>query len=161
MAIAQIGSPHGIRGEVRCAILTDFPERFQHTKRVLAGARKTPYEVERARLVKGAVVLKLLGVDSRDDADRLRGLTLYVPDQEAVVLDDGSYFWYQIIGLKVESTQGEALGTIAEIIQTGSNDVYVVKSDSGELLLPAIHDVVRDVNLEHGVITVELIDGLR
>jgi len=117
--------------------------------------------VERARLVRGAVVLKLSDVASRDEADRLRGQTLYVPDSEAVPLDEGSYFWYQIIGLRVLTTDGEELGRIDEIIATGSNDVYVVRSGKQELLVPAIRDVVQRVDLERGIVTVELMEGLR
>jgi 16S rRNA processing protein RimM len=125
------------------------------------GPDKDPYRVERARLVKGAVILQLDGVRTREEAESLRGATLYVPEGEAVQLDEGTYFWYQIIGLTVRSTEGEALGQIVEILQTGSNDVYVVRSDSGELLIPAIQDVVRSVDLDQGVMTVELIEGLR
>jgi 16S rRNA processing protein RimM len=146
---------------VRCAILTDFPSRFATTKRVLLGDAKRPYDVERARLVRGAVVLKLSDVASRDEADRLRGQTLYVPDSEAVPLDEGSYFWYQIIGLRVLTADGEELGRIDEIIATGSNDVYVVRSGKQELLVPAIRDVVQRVDLERGIVTVELMEGLR
>jgi 16S rRNA processing protein RimM len=111
--------------------------------------------------VKGAVVLKLTEVSTRAQAEELRGVVISIPEAEAVPLDDGSYFWYQIVGLTVRSTEGESLGEVVDILQTGSNDVYIVRSESGELLIPAIQDVVRDVDLEHGVITVELIEGLR
>jgi 16S rRNA processing protein RimM len=150
-----------MRGDVRCAIITDFPERFRDTERVLLGDAKTPYIVEQTRLVKGAVLIKLRDVSTRTDAEKLRGQTLYVPDDEAVVLDEGTYFWHQIIGLDVRTIDGEALGRIVEILPTGSNDVYVVRSGAGELLIPAIKDVVRNVDLDQRVMTVELIDGLR
>ena len=85
---------------------------------------------------------------------------LYVPVSEAVPLPGDSYFWHQIIGLKVRSDAGQELGEVADIMQTGSNDVYVVRKDSTELLLPAIKDVVQEIDLTGGVMTVHLMEGL-
>jgi 16S rRNA processing protein RimM len=154
-----VGS-HGTRGEVRCQVITDFPERFKRTKRLFAGDDYTAYDVERSRLDRRGVVLKLAGVDDRPAAEQLRGQTLYVPESDAVELPPGSYFWHQIIGLEVRTTDGRTLGRISEILQTGSNDVYVVTREGKELLVPAIQDVVRETNLASGTMIVELLEGL-
>jgi 16S rRNA processing protein RimM len=104
--------------------------------------------------------LKLAGIDDRTAAEAMRGALVRVPIEQAVELPPGSYFWHEIVGLRVQDTRGRALGTVAEVLATGSNDVYVVRSAEGELLLPAIKDVVRAIDREHGVMTVELIPGL-
>jgi len=160
LAIARIAAAHGVKGEVRCELITDFPERFRRTDRVYGGSERTPFAVERARLEKDSVLLKLAGVDTRADAERLRGMLLYVPEADAVPLPDDTYFWHQIIGMRVQTPDGRELGTVAEILPTGSNDVYVVRGQGRELLLPAIHDVVQHLDVAAGVMTVELIEGL-
>ena len=116
--------------------------------------------VERQRLHGDRVILKLAGIDDRTAAEAMRGALVRVPIEQAVELPPGSYFWHEIVGLRVQDTRGRALGTVAEVLATGSNDVYVVRSAEGELLLPAIKDVVRAIDREHGVMTVELIPGL-
>ena len=116
--------------------------------------------VERQRLHGDRVILKLAGIDDRTAAEAMRGALVRVPIEQAVELPPGSYFWHEIVGLRVQDTRGRALGTVAEVLATGSNDVYVVRSAEGELLLPAIKDVVRAIDREHGGMTVELIPGL-
>lgn len=160
LAIARIVAPHGIHGEVRCQILTDFPERFRDTKRVFLGDGDGTLDIERARVERGRALLKLRGVESREEAQNLVGATLSIPDSEAVKLPRGSYFWHDIIGLTVRSTEGAELGRVAEILETGSNDVYVVNGERGEILVPATKDVVHSIDVAGGVITIDLIEGL-
>ncbi len=163
LAVARVVAAHGIRGDVRCSLLTDFPERFKRGLRLYVGDERAPHEVERARVDRKGVLLKLSGVDRRDDAETLRGALLCVAEKDAVRLPRGSYFWHDIIGLRVRTTEGRELGKVAEIMETGSADVYVVRPDPpdrGELLLPAIKDVVQKIDLEQGEMTVALIEGL-
>ena len=160
MAIARVVAPHGIHGDVRCQILTDFPERFARTKRVYAGEEHRPITIERARIDRSRALLKLDGFDSRTSAEELIGVILYIPDNEAVTLPPGSYFWHDIIGLTVRSADGVELGLVTQILETGSNDVYVVQGSRGETLIPSTRDVVQSIDLEEGVITIELIEGL-
>jgi 16S rRNA processing protein RimM len=160
MAVARVLTPHGIHGELRCELITDFPERFRRTRQLYLGEAHTPLEVERARLDRRGLILKVAGLESREDAERWRGQTLYVPESQAVRLPAGSYFWHQIIGLRVLATDGRELGTIRDILQTGANDVYVVRGETEEWLVPAIRDVVRSIDVAGGTITVELIEGL-
>lgn len=150
----------GLRGELICAILTDFPERFASTDEVLVGEPPRPFPVERQRIERGRLILKLAGINTRTAAEELRGAMIEVPVEQAVDLPPGTYFWHQIIGLRVEDRGGRDLGRVADILVTGSNDVYVVRDDRRELLIPAISDVVRQIDVEQGRIVVELLPGL-
>ena len=160
LVVARIVSPQGNRGEVKAEVITDFPERFASTTAVHLGPDHRRYEVESHRFLEDAVVLKLRGVDTIDQAEALRGKLVEVPEEEAVKLPEDHYFWHQILGLQVVTVEGELLGKVDEILQTGSNDVYVVHGPRGELLIPAIKQVVRSVDLAEGKITVELLPGL-
>jgi 16S rRNA processing protein RimM len=160
LAIARIVAPHGLRGEVRAEVLTDFPDRFATLKTVHVGPIRQPYELEWARPHRNQVLLKLAGVDSIKQAEALRAKLVFVPRSEAVPLAEGQYFWHQIIGLEVHTTDGHQLGRIADILSTGANDVYVVRSKRGEVLIPAIEDVVKDIDLARGRMTVAPIPGM-
>lgn len=160
LAIARVLGPHGVRGELRCQLITDFPERLARTERVYMGEVRRAMAVEAARPVNQGAVFKLAGIDTRSDAERLRGETLYVDQAEAVPLPPGSYFWHQVIGLRVVSMDGRELGEVVDILQTPGNDVYVVRWGGREVLVPAIKDVVREVDLEAGLIKIEVIEGL-
>ncbi len=161
LAVARVLSPHGVRGEVRCQLLTDFPERFARTRELFIDLGNRRLSVERSRLQRGNVILKLVGFESRSDAGTLAGKELLVPESEAVRLPSDTYFWHQIVGLKVETLAGESLGRVAEILRTGANDVYVVRGEQQrEVLIPAVDDVVREIDLERGVVVIDPIEGL-
>lgn len=142
------------------AIETDFPQRFQRLKRVYLGEKAISFVLERSRLHKGHALLKLGGCDDRDAAEELRGQLVQIPIEEAMPLDEDEYYVYQIVGLDVWSTEGEHLGKVSEILFTGANDVYVVQREKGEILIPAVEDVVLEVDLAGGRLTVELMEGL-
>ncbi len=161
MAVARVLSPHGVRGELKCAVLTDFPRRFASTARVYLGPQHQPFAVQRARLQGRFVLLKLEGLESRDDADRWRNAVVQVPTSERVRLPRGHYFWDDIIGLEVRDEDGTRLGRVRDILQTGANDVYVVDTGPGELLIPAIKDVVKRIDPAKGEMTVRLLEGMR
>lgn len=160
LTIARITSPRGTQGEVRAEILTDFPKRFALLKQVYLGDSFTPYKVQRARLHKGMVLLKLEGCDGTGAAEKLRGQQVQVPVEEAVPLPDGHYYWYQIIGLEVWTTQQRFLGSIKEVLRTGSNDVYVVAGEGRDFLIPAIQEVVKTIDLEHGRMVIEPMEDM-
>lgn len=116
--------------------------------------------LQRARVDRKGVLLKVEDVDTREAAERLIGLVVYVPESEAVTLPTDWYFWHQIVGLRVKSVDGVELGQVVQILRTGSNDVYVVHGEGKEILLPATKDVIRSIDLTQGVMTVELVEGL-
>ncbi|MCC7103753.1 MAG: 16S rRNA processing protein RimM [Chloroflexi bacterium] len=158
--VARVVRPHGLRGEVVCDLLTDFPERFARTTELHLRGQREPLTVEASRLEGDRVVLKLAGVASRELADALRGAELSVTEEMLVELPPGSYYWHQLVGLRVETEEGRPLGRLTEVLRTGANDVYVVRGEHGELLLPAIAEVVRGVDLGSGLMRVRLLPGL-
>jgi 16S rRNA processing protein RimM len=158
--IGAIIGPFGLEGDIRVYILSDFPERFVDCEVVRVGDRLRPYEVESSRLVKNEAVLKLKGIDDPDAAAKLKGEVIRVPIDEAVNLEQDEYFWHQIIGLEVRTESGESLGKVTDILRTGANDVYIVQGPRGEVLVPAIADVVLKIDVKSGVITIRPLPGM-
>jgi 16S rRNA processing protein RimM len=144
------------------AVLTEFPERFETTEWVYLGNEfeAIPYRLESYRWHKDNVLLTLAGVADRTQAEALRGQLVQVPLNEAVALPEGSYYLYQLIGLQVKTVEGEFLGTITSVMETGANDVYVVQNEGRELLLPAIPDVIKTIDLPNGLMVVQVMEGL-
>jgi 16S rRNA processing protein RimM len=157
--------PHGVRGELRIGIITGHPERLgQHAHFYLAHPDSPEeaqcYSVEEIRQHKEIVLLKLEGCDDRNEAEALRDMLVQVPIEEAVPLDEGEYYHFQLVGVRVETESGEWLGQVAEVLETGANDVYVVRGPRGEILLPAIADVVLELDLEAMRMVVRLLSGM-
>lgn len=167
MAVGLLTSPHGLRGEVKVELHTDFPERFAPGIEVYLGEQLEKVTIQSARPHQGQVLLQFQGLESREDAETLRGLWVFIPDEQAVELEADTYFVHDIIGLSVQTTDGQLLGTVEDVLFTGANEVYIVKTPaqspdepSKEILLPAIADVVKEVDLAQGILLVELLPGL-
>jgi 16S rRNA processing protein RimM len=158
LIVGRILAPWGIRGEVKVEVLTDFPQRFAPGKAVYLNTG--PLEIERCRYHKHHLILKLVTVDSIEAAEKLRGQALTIPSSELYPLPEGQYYTFQLIGLKVVTTKGQTLGRVTDIMSTGSNDVYIVEGKRGEILIPAIEDVVKSIDLQKGKMVVEAIEGL-
>ncbi len=161
LAVGRIVSPHGIRGEVEVEIHTDFPERFTPGARVFAGERKEALVIESVRPYRKRLLIKFREIPHRTAAETWRGAWLHVPVEEAWPLGEDEYYEYQIVGMDVWTEEGEYLGHVDHIIYTGANDVYVILGPEGELLIPAIKDVIREVDVEEGRMVVHLLPGLR
>jgi 16S rRNA processing protein RimM len=163
LVIGTIVGAHGIRGEVKVTPMTDFPERFRPGARVFVGrgpgVRAT--EIAAARPHKGMWLVKLAAVPDRNAAELLRDQYLLIPEAEAMPLGEHENYVHDLIDLSVVTTEGELLGRITEVIFTPANDVYVVKGDAGELLLPALRSVIMQVDLVARQMTVNLPEGLR
>ena len=158
IAVGRVVTVWGVLGEVKVETMTDFPDRFSPQEMVYIRGRAVT--IEQSRWHRGRVILKLATIDRVEDATELRGQLLEVPQSQVHPLPNGEYYQFQLLGLEVWTTEGELLGQITHILPTGSNDVYVVPSKHGELLIPAIEDVVLSVDLEKGRIVIELIEGL-
>jgi 16S rRNA processing protein RimM len=158
IVVGRVVAPWGARGEIKVEVMTDFPDRFSPQEEVHIDGR--PMTIERSRWHRGRVILKLATIDSVEATQGLRGRFLEVPQSQLRPLPKDEYYQYQLLGLEVWTTGGELLGRIANILPTGSNDVYIVPSRHGELLIPAIEDVVKSVELERGRIVIEVIKGL-
>jgi len=166
LIVGQVIGVHGLRGELTVDILTDDPHRFRLLDRVYIGRddeEPLPRRLEGYRLHKGRALLKLEGFNDRTTAMALRGYLIQIPIEAALPLEEGEYYEHQIVGLAVWTVGGVHLGQVAEILHTGANDVYLIRSfapDAHEILLPAIRDVVREVDLESGRLIVEVPEGL-
>jgi 16S rRNA processing protein RimM len=163
LAVGMITSVHGLRGEVKVELHTDFPERFAPDVVVYLGEALEKVTISAARPHQGQVLLQFDGIDDRESAEELRGLWVFIPEEEAVELEEDTYFVHDIVGLSVQTTSGQLLGTVTEVLFTGANDVYVVETPDEshrEILLPAIADVIKQVDLEEGLLTVEPLPGL-
>jgi len=161
LVIGRVVAPRGVRGELKVAVETDTPERFLRTSRVFLGEERRVYTVRAARLHQGHALLRLSGIETRDHAETWRDAYVYISLADAPPLEDGEYYHYQIKGLRVRTTEGEELGRITEVLETGANDVWVVRGRGGEVLIPALKDVVMGVDLAAGLVTVALPEGLR
>ncbi len=153
--IGRIGAAHGIRGEVRVNPMTDFPERFHDMTEVYVD--NALLEIEAVRYHGDKILMKFMGYETRNDAETLKGKMLSVPRSEAMPLNEGEYYTFDIIGLDVFDVDGNALGKVTNVLETGSNDVYVVKSDDGkEILVPALKAVVKEINIDESRMVVDL-----
>jgi 16S rRNA processing protein RimM len=158
VSVGRVVSAHGIRGDLKVESLTDFPERFRAGSRLwLEGVPRT---VERSRQQGKMLVVKLEGIDSRTQAEAQRGKQLMVPQVRAIE-QESVYYLHDIIGLQVVEESGNALGEVVDVLATGSNDVYVVRGGRGEVLLPALDDVVKEVDLRARRMVVDVPEGLQ
>lgn len=153
---------HGVRGEVIVRRFGEEPSILD-TGEVLEGAKgplELSLEVVSARPHKGDWLVEFAGVRDRDEADALAGFELSVDASRLPALPEGTYYNYQLEGLRVVTVSGEDLGEVEEVLDTGANDVAVLRGPRGEILVPLVGHVVREVNLKEGKMTVELIPGL-
>ena len=164
VAIGRVGKAHGTRGEVRIISYSDFPQRFKALKSVYMGTSRELKEigVEGARIHNNRqVLLKLTGIDTKDQAEGLKGALLLVEEKDVFPLPEGCYYHFQLLGLNVYDVEKGLLGPLTEIIETCANDVYVVDSSRyGQVLIPVIPQVVKDIDLAGQRIEVELLPGL-
>ncbi|RME48480.1 MAG: 16S rRNA processing protein RimM [Chloroflexi bacterium] len=161
IAVGQIVKPHGVRGEVVVEVLTDYPGRFALLETVYLNEKDPqPVPLENVRFHKERVLLKLGGCDDRTAAEKLRGEMILIPFSEAMPLEADQYYQDDLIGLQVWTTDEEHLGEVVEILETGANEVFIVHGGRGEVLLPAIPDVIREIDLEAKRMVVELMEGL-
>lgn len=159
VVVGKVLAPRGLAGEVRIEVISDSPGRFAAGGILFLNGR--PHKILRSTdLPRGKVALKLDYIDSHLQAEGLRGCLLTVPEEMVPPLSEGEFYHYQIIDMEVYDQQGECLGKITQIFPTGSNDVYVVSHEGRDLLVPALVDVIMEVDVEKGTMTVDLPEGL-
>ena len=165
LQVGAILDTHGLRGEVKVFPTTDDPARYDDLDEVELLTKEGKYlhlEVERVRYFKNLVIVKFKHYDNINDIEQYKKCNLYVTRENAVELAEDEYFVADLIGLTAKSDEGEELGTLTDVLTTGANDVYVIKgADGEELLVPAIHDCVQEVNVEDGYVVLYLLPGLR
>ena len=162
LEIGQIVNTFGIKGELKVTPFTDDINRFDDLEKVYVKTRKDEklYKVEGARYHKNMVLLKLEGINNPEDAEMLKNAFLEIDREDAVPLEEGTYFIADFIGLDVYTDEGKLLGKVDDIYNTGANDIYVVKDELGkQILLPGIKEVIKEVKIDEKII-VHLIPGL-
>ncbi len=163
VAIAKIVKVRGIHGEVLADVLTDFPERFNKTKRVFLlsseGEIKT-FQIEHSWFHKDRIVLKFSGIDSIESAKRIVNCEVCVPESEVVQLDEGEFFEWQLIGCSVETVDGEKIGKVVDIMRTGGTEILVVDGLQKDYLIPFANSICIEVNIQEKLIRVDVPEGL-
>lgn len=162
LEVGQIVNTFGIKGELKVNPFTDDIRRFDDLEKVYVKNRKETklYKVENARYHKNMVLLKLENINNPEEAEKLKNAFLEIDREDAIPLEEGTYFIVDLIGLEVYTDEGKLLGKVEDIYNAGSKDIYVVKDELGkQILLPGIEEVIKEVKLEDRII-VHLIPGL-
>ena len=163
LEVGQIVNTFGIKGEIKVTPFTNDIRRFDDLKKVYVKTRKESklYNVENVRYHKNMVLLKLKGINTPEEAEMLRNAFLEIDREDAIPLEEGTYFIADLLGLEVYTDEGKLLGRVEDIYNTGSKDIYVIKDELGkQVLLPGIDEVIKEVDLNNGKIIVHLIPGL-
>ncbi len=160
LVVGRVRAPHGVRGELRIRILTDFPERFQEQAELWMGTPPQLVVVQRARVRGNEAWVKLVGFDDRNAVEGFRGSDVLIPLEQAMPLPEDTYYIHEIVGLEVWTDEGERLGVVSDVLSLPANDVYVVDADETEIWLPAIEDVILEIDPEEGRMVVRLLPGL-
>lgn len=160
--IGQIVNTQGYKGEVRVLPLTDFPERYRDLEKIFLDLPQglKEVEIESVRYHKQFVILKLVDCETMDQAEALKNTYIKIQPEQAVTLPEGHYFIRDIIGLEVFTLEGELLGKVQDVLQITSNDVYVVKGDKKEILIPAIKEIVKEIDLDNKKMLIDPLEGL-
>ncbi|NLW72400.1 MAG: 16S rRNA processing protein RimM [Chloroflexi bacterium] len=158
--VGLLQKAHGVKGEIEMRILTDFPKRMRPGRKLYLGNEKILYELKSARPKRDLLLLSFVGVDSREAAQRLTNSDVFVAVKELPVLPPGEYYHHQLIGLQIMN-EGSPFGILREVLETGANDVYVIDDvDGNERLLPVIPSVVLSIDIDKGIIEVNVPEGL-
>ena len=163
MLIGKIVGVHGIKGTNKLRSYAESLSVFLPGRSILVRdlrGREASYEIHWVKPHTGTPLVSFKGITNRDQAKTLIGAELFIPQSELPELDEDTYYWYDLIGIEVVTMTGEFLGRIESIIETGSNDVYVVKRNEKEVLIPALESVVLEIDLEHKRMHVDLPEGL-
>ncbi len=159
--IGKLQKTHGIKGEIAMRVITQYPDRIRVGKTVFLGDDRKEFSVGSIRWKNDLMLIGFEGFDTPEEAAKLTNLEVFSLTRNLPRLPKGQYYHHQLIGLKVWQAD-EYLGELIEILETGANDVYVIKVEGAEeLLIPAIPDVIKNIDIETGTMQVQLLEGLR
>jgi len=161
--VGKISRTHGLKGEFKFHPFVTEPDILQNLNRLKLQdnqGQETELDVESLRGNPGKLIIKFKGIDVIDDAEAYTGQTVLVRETDFNKLPDGEYYWFQVIGLNVYDEDGCYYGQVVEIIETGSNDVYVVRDGEKEILIPMIDWVVKTVDIEKNKLIFDNVEGL-
>ena len=161
LVIGYLRRPHGVSGEIIMDLHTDFPDRIKSGRNVLVGEKHQPLTLDSVRVHGNGLLVRLSGVATPEEVGKYRNQWVYVKASDVPPLPEGKHYQYELIDLDVVDENGNPLGKLVEILETGANDVYVVRDDFGkEILLPAIPSVILNVDMTQRSMKVHLLDGL-
>lgn len=162
IAVGKIRRTHGVRGELVFEVYTDFPERLIPGKQVFWGDDYRPAVIASIRKHSEGALLRFEGIESSDTAVQFRNCMVWVKTDELPDLPDGEYYLHQLIGFRVVTEDGNVIGSLVDIMETGANDVYIVKTEDSqtELLLPAIESVILSINFPDQKIVIRMPEWL-
>jgi 16S rRNA processing protein RimM len=160
--IGRIIKPHGIRGKVKVDYYGDDPAGFRYGEVFLSGPpdQFRAVEVLSVSVQPPRLILQLKGSDRIEEAESLAGQEIFVPRSALPELEEGEFYWFEVVGMEVETEEGRRLGTVREILPTGGHDVYFVKGKRREIALPATAGVISEIDRERRVIRVRRMEGL-
>jgi 16S rRNA processing protein RimM len=161
LVVGFLRRAHGVRGEIILDIHTDFPERLQSGRKLFVGDKYKPMTLSGARPHAKGMLVKFQGIETPEDAGQLRNQWVYVRATDVPALPEGKIYQHELFGFNVVDENDHPLGEVVEILETGANDVYVVKDEAGkEILLPAIPSVILELDTDRRLMRVHLLEGL-
>ncbi|MCC6299705.1 MAG: 16S rRNA processing protein RimM [Anaerolineales bacterium] len=161
LSVGFLRRPHGLHGEIVMDLHTDFPERMKSGRKLFVGNDHKPVTLTSVRPHQAGLLVKFKNIETPEDAGMFRNQWVFVKKADAPPLPEGKIYQHELIGFKVVDEDDNPLGELVEILETGANDVYIVRDDSGkEILLPAIPSVILDVEVGSRTLRVHLLDGL-
>jgi 16S rRNA processing protein RimM len=163
VVIGQVRRPHGIRGALRVAPMTDDPERFHLLKKVwfsLGDDERKPFTPTRVQVLPDAVLLTVSEISDRNGAELWRQAYVEIPGEEILPLAEGKHYLFEIIGVQVVTEEGVALGQVVDILRNPAHDVYLVRGEEREYLIPAVPEFIRQIDSETGIMIIHVVDGL-
>jgi 16S rRNA processing protein RimM len=163
LLIGQIGAPFGVRGQVKVKSFTDRPDHIaRHVRTLLIGEERAPYTLRRLSVHKpGLLIAELQGVTTREAADELRGAEIYIRAAEAAPLASDEYFLHDLVGLEALTAEGQPIGTVREVLETGAGEVLVIaREGQGDALVPMVSDFIAELDIAGGKVLIRPIEGL-
>lgn len=163
ITVGRILRPHGIRGDVKVELYTDWPDRFNELRMlclIVPGRVGKWIKVEQARIQQGSAILKLSGFENRSQAESVRGAELCVRENELPSLQEGHYYIHDLVGMNVRTVLGEKIGSVVDIIQMPAQDMYIVDADGKEIMIPAVKEFIKRIDLDKKEIIIDPIEGL-
>jgi 16S rRNA processing protein RimM len=161
--VGKVTKPHGLNGLMRVYTYAQSVEPFQTAETVFLKSGTegiAEYKISSVQPHKNILLMKLDGINSINDAEKCRGFKIFMRKEALPLKDEDEYYWFELIGLKVYLDSGKYLGELQDILETRSNDIYVVREGKSEIMIPAIHDVVKEIDLINKRMTISEMEGL-
>jgi 16S rRNA processing protein RimM len=161
LSVGFLRRPHGVHGEIIMDLHTDFPERMKSGRKLFVGEEHRPMTLTSVRPHQAGLIVKFNGIETPEEAGMYRNQWVFIKAKDAPPLPDGQLYQHELIGFRIVDENDHLLGELVDIIETGANDVYIVRDDSGrEILLPNIPSVILDVEVDSRTMRVHLLEGL-